>query len=62
VFVAVDEAGIALMPLASMTRKPCVFAALAETDTIRPPRTTIVPESITWPLPTMILALVMATS
>ena len=54
--------GIALMPLASMMRSPCVGAAPAVTETILPPRTMIVPESITWPLPTMIRALVIATS
>ena len=54
--------GIALMPLASMVRSPCVGAAPAVTETILPPRTMMVPDSITWPLPTMIRALVMATS
>ena len=54
--------GIALMPFASMTFSPCAGAAPAVTETILPPRTTIVPESITWPLPTMMRAFVMATS
>ena len=54
--------GMALMPLASTTRNPVVDAAPVVTETIRPPRTTIVPESMTWPEPTMILAFVMATS
>ena len=34
--------GMALMPFASITRSPCVPAAPADTDTIRPPRTMIV--------------------
>ena len=54
--------GIALMPLASIVRRPCVGAAPAVTDTIFPPLTMMVPESITWPEPTMIRALVIATS
>jgi hypothetical protein len=54
--------GIAAIPLASITRSPWVGAAPRFTETIRPPRTMIVPESITWPEPTMIRALVMATS
>ncbi len=54
--------GIALMPLASMVRRPCVGAAPAVTDTIFPPLTMMVPDSITWPEPTMIRALVIAMS
>ena len=54
--------GIALMPFASMTFSPGAGAAPAVTETILPPRTTIVPESITWPLPTMMRAFVIATS
>src|SRR5687768_3374481 len=54
--------GMALMPLASIVRRPCVGTAPAPTETILPPRTMIVPDSITWPLPTITRALVMATS
>jgi hypothetical protein len=50
------------MPLASMVRSPCVGAAPGVTETILPPRTMIVPDSITWPLPTITRTLVMATS
>ena len=54
--------GMALMPFASMIVSPWVGAAPAVTEAILPPRTMIVPESITWPLPTMMRAFVMATS
>jgi hypothetical protein len=54
--------GMALMPFASMVRSPAVGAAPAVTETILPPRTMIVPDSMTWPLPTITRALVMATS
>ena len=54
--------GMAVMPLPSITRSPCVFAAPAETDAIFPPRTMIVPDSITGPVPTITRTLVIATS
>ena len=53
---------MAVMPFASMARSPCVGAVPAVTETILPPRTMIVPDSITCPLPTITRALVMATS
>ena len=61
--VAVDEAGHGAHALGvddaqSLRGSP----RPAATDAILPPRTTIVPESITWPLPTMMRAFVMATS
>ena len=54
--------GMALMPRASIVRSPCVGAAPALTEAIFPPRTMMVPDWITWPLPTITRALVMATS
>ena len=65
--------GIALMPFASIVRRPCVGppspdgfgeagAGPAVTETIFPPLTMMVPDSMTWPEPTMTRALVIATS
>src|SRR5687768_15948261 len=54
--------GMALMPLASMVRSPCVGAAPAVTETILPPRTMMAPDSITWPEPTITRTLVIAMS
>src|SRR5579863_5163930 len=54
--------GITLMPFASMVFIPWAFAAPAAAETILPPRMTTEPELITWPLPTIIRALVIARS
>src|SRR6185436_7997684 len=54
---------ITVIPRASMVWVPaCAAAAPAATDAIRPARTTSDPRSITWPLPTMMRALVMTRS
>ena len=54
--------GITLMPLASMVLTPAALAAPADAETIFPPRTTMEPELITAPLPTMMRALVITKS
>jgi hypothetical protein len=54
--------GIALMPFASIVFNPDVFAAPRVTDAIFPPRTMIVAESTTVPLPTITRAFVIARS
>ena len=53
---------IALMPLASMTWPLVLAGAPAATETMRPPRTTIEPLSMTVPLPTTMWALVIVRS
>ena len=63
VLVAVDEAGHGAHALGVDRRAgPASVPRRRVTETILPPRTMIVPDSITWPLPTITRALVMATS
>ena len=57
--------GTAVMPAPLMTGMPCGFdedTAPGPTDAIFPPRTMIVPFSITEPVPTTMRTLVIATS
>src|SRR6185437_14027495 len=54
--------GTAVMPAPLITVRPCVVTCPGLTEAIFPPRITIVPFSITEPLPTTMRTLVIAAS